>query len=190
MNKRYFLVTGLIILCLTLSAIVKAQANVDEKEGARIFVQKFYDYYTKLCISDLQKNKSPIDSAVLYTVKHKSRYFADSLLTNLKEYGSVFLFDPFLASFEFKSNYQAGSVILEGNNNNIFKVDVHCDSSRSKDAISNSPIAVIAEVTNVNNKWKFVNFIYPSPKHSNFLKKVVDYKIGLEEFKKNPKASE
>jgi len=165
MNRRYFLKGYIIILSMIMFSNVNAQSN--DKEDARAFVQKFYDWYIVLSEHPINK-KNPTTSDVVAVNQH-AEYFDGQLRKGLiddhiaqsKVKGEIvgLDFDPFLAAQDNGFDYQAGNIKQVGNN---FFIDIHCAAKgNSKKAILASQIAVIAEVTKIGTSWKFTNFIYP-----------------------------
>ena len=174
---------------------VKAQPAKDNKEGARVFVQKFYDEYLKIYSArGVNKDRTYID-ATDYIITYKPQFFVDTLLTALKEnenHGGIFF--PFLSPWAIyeQSKYQTGKVKEDGVG---FFIDVHAGLiGKVKQNTVDNPLAVIVRVMNINNHWKIVDFYYPSPNSTgdtkNLLGEIRRQKIATEEFLKNPRISE
>jgi len=146
-----------------------AKPPVDVKENARIFVQKFYDWYTAL-YNGATPEKTDVVPAESVALNKKTECF-DALLRQAiiddrkameKVSGEIVGFDadPFLNAQDTGFNYLAGNVKQAGEK---FYVDVHADlADKPRKDILVADIAVIAEVTKVNRQWKFTNLIYPS----------------------------
>jgi hypothetical protein len=76
MKKIQFIVLNAIVLSMVVFSDVKAQSAVNDTEGARIFAQKYYDWYNKL-VSGFDKNKStPFSIAIT----KRAKYFDTTLL--------------------------------------------------------------------------------------------------------------
>ena len=170
MKKNYFLIVNIIVLSACMVSNANAQAKTDEKENARIFVQRFYDWYTVLYNADtpgkiqtvspeaaaLNKKKECFDTALREALieDNKAQAKADEIV-GLDS-------DPFLASQDNGFAYQTGSVKQVGNK---FLVDVHCDLiGKSRKAILAAEVAVVAEVVKNDGHWIFTNFIYADEK--------------------------
>jgi len=153
---------------MVMFSTVKAQSSTDTKESARIFVQKFYDWYAIMDADDgfaKKHNASPFS----YTVSKRGSYFETLLRKELVNYFRVptndddigLDFDPISAAQDTRSGFQTGNVKQVGNK---FQVDIHdIKSGRQRKEVLAAELALIAEVTNVNGRWEFSNFIYPSP---------------------------
>lgn len=164
----------LTIVCIC-GTVCRAQSTVPNKEDARIFVQKFYDWYTVLYNAEPQ-GKNPISSDIV-ALKKKPELF-DALLrkaiiedanAQAKVSGEIVGFDadPFLNAQDNGFTYLAGNVKQTGN---IFYVDLHGGlTGKTKKAILATEVDVIVEVVNVKGKWVFKNFIYPGKVQTNLL---------------------
>jgi hypothetical protein len=160
----------MIVLCVLAYSNVNAKAPAaDDKESVRLFVQKFYDWYTVLYSKDMSKRKDQSPSDII-AVKQKKEYFdvalSNAIIADNREAAKItdeiagLDFDPFLNTQDTGFAYQTGSVKQVGGK---FLVDIHSgQTGRSRAAILKSEVAVVAEVIKVNNQWKFTNFIYPS----------------------------
>ena len=166
MKKRNFINLGLTLLLLTFCGNAKAQKG-DDKERARVFVQKFYDWYAIIDADD-DFTKTHNASPFAYTWAHRGRYFDVPLrnaitdyFNNRTNYDELGLdFDPISAAQDTRSGFQTGNVKQVGNK---FLVDVHdIESGSLKKEVLASPIAVIVEMDKVGAGWKIANFIYPA----------------------------
>ena len=165
MKKKHFLLTALILLSFVFRG-VKAQA-VDEKENARIFVQKFYDWYNAMYNADSLGNNNTPDAEHVALTK-RANYFdarllkaikADNLAQSKADEIVGLEMDPFLAAQDVGFSYQTGDVRQSGNK---YLIDIHCDRlGKSRKAVLAAEVAIIAEVTKLNGQWIFTNFTYP-----------------------------
>lgn len=146
-----------------------AKPPVDDKENARVFVQKFYDWYTAL-YNTATPEKTNVVPAESVALNKKAELFdaplRQAIIDDRKAMAKVsdeivgFDADPFLNAQDTGFAYLAGNVKQTGDK---FYVDVHSDlAGKSRKEILASDIAVIAEVAKVKGQWKFINFIYPS----------------------------
>ena len=146
-----------------------AKPPVDDKENARIFVQKFYDWYVPMYDAGVP-GKDSTASAESVALNKKAAWFdaplrqaiIDDRKAMAKVTGEIVGFDadPFLNAQDIGFAYLAGNVKQTGDH---FFVDIHSDlKGKSRKDILAAEAAIIAEVVKVNNDWKFINFIYPS----------------------------
>jgi hypothetical protein len=167
MIKGNFLVIGLFLLCIAFSANVKAQAKPGDKESARIFVQKFYDWYGALDAAHEPGDKGP--GPMTLSLKHNPPYFESTLrrgiIADRKAQAKVpgelvgLDFDPIINAQDVRSGYQTGNVKQEGDK---FFVDVHdIKNGKSRSAILAAELVVTAEVAKIGGHWEFINFVYP-----------------------------
>lgn len=175
MKNKYFSALSIIILCMLIFSDVNAQSPVDNKESARVFVQKFYDWYAVLVSATLEKRvNSPPD---MVAIKARGYYFdgplrkalIDDANAQAKIPGEIvgLDFDPFSNAQDKRAGYQTGNVKQIGN---TFLVDVHdIEKGKPEKAILAADLAVVAKVVKVNGRWVFTNFIYPSKDGSNDL---------------------
>lgn len=157
----------MIVLSMVIFSTVKAQSAVVSKESARIFVQKFYDWYAVMDADD-NFTKKHNASAFSFTVHRHGEYFDIHLKNALMDYFHTPLkddemgldFDPISAAQDTRTGFQTGNVTQLGNN---FFVDVHDVKKGTirKDILA-SPIAIVVEVAKVGSVWKIANFIYPA----------------------------
>jgi len=166
MKRKLFTVLNLVVLCMTIFSSVNAKSVVDDKENARVFVQKFYDWYIVLSATspNLRRGSEPD----IIALNQHSEYFdaklrkaiIDDRLAQSKANEIVGLdYDPFLNAQDTGFGYQTGNVKQIENK---FFIDIHSDNEKkSRKAILVAKVAVIAEVVKVNGQWVFVNFIYP-----------------------------
>ncbi len=156
------------MLCTAFSANIKAQAKADDKESARIFVQKFYDWYSVLFDADVPAKKGQLSSQQI-VMKHSREFFSDNLRKALTDYYDRPLkegdddigldFDPFIAGQDLGAGLETCDVRQEGNK---FWVDVHnVKKGRPKKEILAAGILAVAEVTKENGHWVITNFEYP-----------------------------
>jgi hypothetical protein len=140
-----------------------AQNPIDNKDGARIFVQKFYDWYGKV-----YANTRHIEAQYVL-VKQKPQYLDEKLLNAIiadhrasarrpREIIGLY-FDPFTYSLDNRKGFQTGLVTQKGNK---FFIDVHdIRNERSKKAVLAAKLITSAEVIQRNGNFVFSNFIYP-----------------------------
>ncbi|HZY35823.1 MAG TPA: hypothetical protein VFE53_04200 [Mucilaginibacter sp.] len=167
MIKRYFLISGLIVLCTAFSANIKAQAKPDDKESARVFVQKFYDWYSVLFDAEPVQKPGKLSSQQI-AMKHSREFFSAHLRTALSDYYNRPLkddedigldFDPFIAGQDLGAGLQTCNVRQEGNR---FWVDVHnIKKGQPQKAIQAAEVLAVAEVTKEDGHWVIINFEYP-----------------------------
>jgi hypothetical protein len=164
--KKCFLLLNIIFLGVIVFSNANAQSSSDTRESARIFVQKFYDWYFPLFAAPPEK-KDTIPSSTV-AINQRGDYFdiplrkalIDDANAQSKAKELVGLdFDPFLNAQDVALGYQTGSVKQVGSN---FFVDIHnIENGKSKKAILASELIVIAEVVKLDGHWKFRDFIYP-----------------------------
>ncbi|MCQ6961557.1 DUF3828 domain-containing protein [Mucilaginibacter aquariorum] len=163
MSKRYFIILGIVILSIAVSSNIKAQSPIKDKESARAFVQKFYSWYVALYNKDTPKSD-------LVALKKYPTYFdtalSDAIMRDYSEQpknaGEILGLDadPFLSAQDTGFDYQAGDVKQVGDK---FLIDIHSGTAgEPKKEILKSETILIAQVANVNNQWKFINFLYPA----------------------------
>jgi hypothetical protein len=138
---------------VTLSDL-KAQAPVANKESAKAFVQKFYDWYLPLYNKPIDRKK-PIPADIL-AINQKPEYFDEPLRKALladaagqaKHPGEIvgLDFDPFLSAQDDVPGFKLGDVKEAGN----------------KFWVIFNPTHVTAEVMITGGSWKFTDFIYPA----------------------------
>jgi hypothetical protein len=179
MKKKHFFILNIIILGMVMLSMMDAQASIDEKESARIFVQNFYDWYTVLYNEEIPGKKAvPAESTAL---NKNAEYFDASLRQAIiddnraqaKVSGEIvgLDMDPFLAAQDNGFAYQTGTVKQVGDK---FFVDIHSDMiGKSRKAILATEVSVIAEVVKVNGHWKFMNFIYPDKNGNSNLRDIL-----------------
>jgi hypothetical protein len=163
MNKRGFIILSIAILSVVMFSDVKAQSSVKDKDSAKAFVQKFYSWYVALYNKDTPKSD-------LVALKKYPAYF-DTVLSSaiMRDYseqpknaGEILGLDadPFLSAQDTGFDYQAGDVKQVGDK---FLIDIHSGTlGEPKKEILKSETILIAQVANVNNQWKFINFLYPA----------------------------
>ncbi|MBS1529493.1 MAG: hypothetical protein JSU01_04225 [Bacteroidetes bacterium] len=196
MKIRYSLAL-LVAMVFLLSCNNKVKHPVgNDKESARLFVQKFYDWYNNLSNTDsLHKSDTNID---FYTVKHKPQYFDKTLLNAFNKYYDAMPkhadeivgldFDPILDAQDIGFDYQTGTVKQIGDK---FFIDIHCGlQGKARDTILASPTLIVVEVFKKDGLWKFANFSYPPPEGTgeNLLKMLTDSKKEAEEYVASHKA--
>jgi hypothetical protein len=172
MKKKWFLLIQIIVLSIATFSNIKAQSSASDKESARVFVQKFYDWYGAFAASHSphQPDLFPL------IMKQKSQCFNHELRTLITDMisfnaqagqtvGLGFdpltndLFDPVTNDPVTITGYQTGKVRQHGQK---FFVDVHnIKSGSARSAVLASKLILVAEVVKSNKKWAFFNFIYP-----------------------------
>ncbi len=167
MKTRHFSIISMVIVFITMISDVKAQPLAGDKESARIFVQKFYDWYGTLgALSD-----KPVKGADPMTIclNHKPAYFEDKLRNGIiedekaqaKDPGEIvgLDFDPIANAQDTRTGFQTGNIRQQSDN---FFVDVHdIKRGQSQKAVLAAPLVLTAEVAKINGQWMFLNFIYP-----------------------------
>jgi hypothetical protein len=167
MKDKYFSIPGIIILCMIIFSGANGQPSVDSKESARVFVQKFYDWYGAMDAAAIPGDKSPGPMAL--SLRHKPAYFESKLkdAINADEAAQAKVpgeivgldFDPITNAQDTRSGYQTGNVKQQRDN---FFVDIHdIKSGQSRKAVLAAELVVTAEVAKINGQWEFINFIYP-----------------------------
>ena len=166
MNKKRFSIVNIIVLGVIMFSNVNAQSKNDDKESARVFVQRFYDWYGVVDSSYISAGKNPVASALGQKKEcfdvHLRKAIMDDEHAQAKAKGELvgLDFDPFTNAQDTRVGYQAGNVKQVGDK---FFVDVHdIAKGQSKKAILAAELAVVAEVTKANGHWVFTNFIYRS----------------------------
>jgi len=166
MNKKRFSIVNIIVLGVIMFSNVNAQSKADQKESARVFVQKFYDWYAVLDSTCISARKNPVASALGQKKEcfdvHLRKAIMDDEHAQAKAKGELVSldFDPFTNAQDTRIGYQTGNVKQAGGQ---FFVDVHdIAKGQSKEAILAAELAVVAEVVNSNGHWVFTNFIYRS----------------------------
>ncbi|MFI5136928.1 MAG: hypothetical protein ACHQIM_03815 [Sphingobacteriales bacterium] len=164
MNKKRILIVNIIVLGMIMFSNVNAQSKTDEKESARVFVQKFYDWYAVVDSSSIASRKNPVASALGQKKEcfdvHLRKAIMDDEHAQAKAKGELvgLDFDPFTNAQDTRVGYQTGNVKQIGDK---FFVDVHdIAKGKSKEAILAAELVVVAEVSKANGHWVFTNFIY------------------------------
>jgi len=166
MRKVQFTV-GFIILSMISFSNVNAQSSVNDKENARIFVQKFYDWFgTMGALSDkITKGPDPMEICL----RHKPPYFEDKLRTAIiedekaqeKSPGEIvgLDFDPIANAQDTRTGFQTGNVTQIGSK---FFVDVHdIKNGQIRKSVLAAPLVLTSELEKIDGQWEFINFIYP-----------------------------
>jgi len=165
--KKHFIIFNIVVVCVFVFFKAKAQSTVDDKESARMFVQKFYDWSFVLFKTDYPKTKNQLSDQQII-MKHGKDFFGQDLRKALENYyntptkdGDIGLdFDPFMAGQDYGVGYQTGNVKQLGNK---FLVDVHdVKSGQPKGAVLAAPVEVTVEVVKEAGKWAITNFLYPA----------------------------
>ncbi|WP_299584676.1 DUF3828 domain-containing protein [Mucilaginibacter sp.] len=166
MTRKLFLLFGLAVLGLAVTPQVRAQSAVNDKESARVFVQKFYDWYTATSIArnPARKDQPSPEATVM---KQQKKYFDTRLGKALSRYYNTpskdddigLDFDPFLNAQDDGPSYRACNVSQKGD---IFKVELRDIKKRqSEKTFSKADLLLIVELKKTNSQWVFTNFIYP-----------------------------
>ncbi len=173
----------LLSLALSITSVSNANAQPAQgSEGAKSFVQTFYDWYA----ATQQDIKKPMDLEVV--MKKKASDFSTELNKRLNEDiaaqkkadGEIvgLDFDPFLSTnAEPYKKYSATKVTQKGN---AYLVEMH---GVVKGKTLSKP-AVTPEVKQVKGKWQFANFHYGKsefPENENLLSVLKVLKKGREE---------
>ena len=149
----------LCVLCLFLPVLLNSQTvqHSQQTASARLFVQRFYDWYAPLAN---RVNKEPSSDIA---IRIKPALFDNKLLTALKEDsaaqdkepGSIvgLDFDPFLNTQDPCDRYRVGKIDKRGDS---YFVEIYGSRNGIKSEVPN----VIAEIARKNNTWIFVNFHY------------------------------
>ena len=133
----------------------------DRQESCRNFVQGFYDWYVPKALGE---NEGP---AWAFALKNKRSVFSPELYRLLREDSAAQAkageivgldFDPFLNSQDPEERYVVGNVTPKGDR---YLVELRGISSGKK---SEKP-AVVAELTQNDGRWLFVNFHYGETKY-------------------------
>lgn len=170
MKKRRFFVIGLFLLSIAFSAKVRAQTKADDKKSARIFVQKFYDWYMVLFDQDDPPKKGRLSSQQI-VMKHSREFLSDRLRQALETYYRMpsknddigLDFDPFANAQDTGYGYQTGNVKQAGN---VFWVDVRDGKKgQPQKSILAADLILTAEVIKERGHWVIANLIYPAGKN-------------------------
>jgi hypothetical protein len=166
MKKKHLLIFNIVMFCMIIFSNANAQSSISDKESARVFVQKFYDWYVVLYLAPPDKSR-PVCSCIA-AINQRAEYFhpllrkalIDDNNAQLKVKGEIvgLDFDPFLSGQDIGRGYQTGNVKQIGNR---FLVDIHdIEKGKSNKTILAAEIPVIVELAKVNEHWVFTNFIY------------------------------
>jgi hypothetical protein len=166
LTRKLFLYFGLAVVGLAFSAKSKAQSITDDKESARIFVQKFYDWYSALSDAEVPGEKKQI-SPQQVLMKQREKYFDARLGKALSDYYNTPIkndevgidFDPFLNGQDTGPTYHACNIVQSGDKFTVELRDIKKGQSEKKSAATT--LLLIAEVKRINNQWRFTNFLYP-----------------------------
>ena len=172
MRQCVSLILGFTPIGSTLSSNLKAQANIGDKESARIFVQKFYDWYIVLW-SECDKRPTSHVAVLDIAIKQRPEYFglalkkaiaADDSAQNKTEDDIVGLdSDPFIGQ-ELWGNFEAGDVKITGGK---FLVDIrNIEKGRPSKEIRDAELREVVELARRNGNWIIVNISYPSTRGS------------------------
>jgi hypothetical protein len=174
MKKIQFIVLNAIIFSMVTFSGVNGQSITNDKESARIFVQKFYDWFgTMGALSDELSNKDPM----ALCLSHKPPYFEDKLRMAIiedeqaqeKSPGEIvgLDFDPIANAQDTRTGFQTGNVTQRGDK---FFVDVHdIKKGQPHNAVLKAPLVLTVEVGQVEGHWEFFNFMYPKEDGGNNL---------------------
>jgi len=164
MKLRTLKAFTLIIFGVILFSKVQAQLVNGDKDAAKAFVQKFYDWYVP--VYNLPPNpKAP--SSIRVAVTKKKDVFDVTLYKALIDYLNTppveemdgLDSDPFINGQDAGKGYEAGNVKQIGNK---FFVDIHnIEKGKSSKATLAAEVVVIPEVAKVKGKWVFINFTFP-----------------------------
>lgn len=153
MRPRTFVVSlALLLLCSVQGSTQKLPSNVAE---AQIFVRKFYKWYTPIA----QKSKQRTASVAL---NERRSSFAPKLVASLEadfaaQQNSNEIvgidWDPFLSGQDTCDKYPDSTPVAMPN---TIRVPIFCQQGNT---LSSKPV-VIAEVSYVQGRWVFTNFIY------------------------------
>jgi hypothetical protein len=158
---RFHKIAFCTLLFLIAPFLLKSQTvqKHQEIDSARLFVQRFYDWYVPLAHKLNKESSSDV------AIKIKPALFDNKLLTALGEDSAAqgkkpgyivgLDFDPFLNSQDPSDRYDVGKVHKEGNN---YFVTIYS----TRDGIKSDEPSVTAEIVRRNNTWIFVNFHYSS----------------------------
>ena len=164
MKLRSLRVFALLIFGVMLFSEVQAQSLNGDKDAAKAFVQKFYDWYVP--IYSLPPDPKAQSSVMIAVAKKKDVFdvtLCKALLNYLNTPSTEDLdgldSDPFLSGQDIGRGYQAGNVVQAGNK---LLIDIHnIEKGKSVKATMAAEVIVIPEVAKVNGKWVFTNFIFP-----------------------------
>ena len=146
-----------------------AQSSEDNKESARVFVQKFYDWYNALYSNQLEKKDTL--STDMVAIHQRSEYFdivlRKALINDYRAQSKTIDdivgldWDPFLIGQEIRDGwYRTGNVKQIGDK---FFVDIrNIEKGKSKNTAQHGELLGVAEVVKLNGHWVFTNFIYPT----------------------------
>jgi hypothetical protein len=133
--------------------------NHQETDSARLFVQRFYDWYVPLAHKENKESSSDI------AIKIMPALFDNKLLTALREDSAAqdkepgyivgLDFDPFLSSQDPSDRYVVGKINKKGDS---YFVEMY----GTRDGVKSDEPDVIAEIVHRGKTWIFVNFHYSS----------------------------
>jgi hypothetical protein len=163
MKLRPLKAFALIILAMLLCPDLKAQMHLRDTVNARLFVQKFYNWY-----GPIYAKKRHADARI-EVLKQKPRNLEKGLLNSiLADYRAqsktkliVSLgFDPFTNSLDKRKGYQTDEAVQKDGS---FFVDIHdIGPGRSTNAVRSAELVATAEVAKIAGNWVFINFFYPT----------------------------
>ncbi len=162
--KKHFLLVASIALFVLFYENIRAQ-TAGNKENARVFVQKFYNWYGKVYAKERHI------TAQYEIIKHNPQYLDKMLLNALLADERAWArhpreiigldFDPFTNTLDTRKGYQTGLVTQKADK---FFVDVHdIKTGRPRKEVLAADLILTAEVAYINGHWIFVNFVYPRP---------------------------
>lgn len=165
MKKKCFLIINIIVLSIVIFSNVNAQSSIDNKESARIFVQKFYDWYGKVYAK--QRHITAQDEIIKHNPQYLDKMLLNAFLADERagaRYPREIIgldFDPFTNTLDTRKGYQTGLVTQKADK---FFIDVHdIKSGRPQKEVLAADVILTAEVAYINGHWIFMNFIYPRP---------------------------
>jgi len=166
---KHIIIFGVAMFCMAAFCKVSAQSPIDNKEAARVFVQKFYDWY-----GQVYGSKRHIDAQYIL-VKQKPQYLDKKLLNAIiaDHRGSArhpkeiigMDFDPFANSLDDRKGFQTGLVTQKVDK---FFIDVHdIKNGRSRKAVLASKLVATVEVIKKEGQFVFKNILYPKTNEYN-----------------------
>jgi hypothetical protein len=156
-------VLKIVVCCSLLLAIfwplsVLAEGGQSASEPIRHSVQEFYDWYVPKTLNESSQpawNQALKQRVAAFSTELFHALEADSE-AQVKVTGDIvgLDFDPFLGSQDPCERYQVGKITQNGS---TYSVEIYGICSGKKDKKPD----VVAELTQKNDRWLFVNFDYP-----------------------------
>lgn len=165
-TRKLFLLLVLVAFGYAFTANLKAQPVANDKESARAFVQKFYDWYSALSNAEMPGKRHQL-SPEQVLMRQRKKYFDDRLGNALRQYYAKPLkdddlgldFDPFLNAQDTGPTYHACHVVQHGNKYTVELRDLK--KGKPEKDLAYADLLLMVELKKDNDHWVFTNFLYP-----------------------------